>query len=712
MADGSRPEASGEASPQIRAEGRAETGAALEPWFRTSPSMLHCIDSRGRVAEVSDAWLDGLGYQRAGVLGKSLSDFLTPEFRAVAVETAGRSDSLECQIVRGDGRVLDVIMTTISQSRDADRGALNWVAVIDVTALKAASRALAESEARYRGLVEDQSDLVALSTPEGELLFVNDAYGRQYGRDPREIIGTNLFDYIPDAHRERVAEQLRGVCEEGKVVENENQVVLPSGETRWMAWTNRAIFAACGRVTAIHSVGRDIERRVVAERGLKESEARYRLLADNASDMVMLVRQDGRRVYVSPACRELLGWEPEDMLSIKTQDAVHPDDLEKIMGWLANAEDYNTTLTYRLRRRNGGYVWVEAAARRVSTDGEASLRLVVVRDIEARIAAARRIEESEAAYRLLAENSSDMVFQLDLDLVRRYVSPASREILGYDPSELVGRKPIERCHPDDAERLARVFHSLLRGESDRQSIVNRRQHRDGRWIWVESRLRALRDPATGELRGITGALRDISTRKSVEDQLAQANQRLEILAARDGLTGLANRRTFDEALAREYLRALREQSMLALMMIDVDRFKSFNDHFGHPAGDECLRRVAGAVESAIRRPGDLAARYGGEEFAVLLPNTDERGAAEVAEAIRAAVRALALPEGVADARAVTVSAGVAAITSGHRRDGHKVMLADADRALYAAKNGGRDQVARASRLGHGARMADPPRPAA
>jgi diguanylate cyclase (GGDEF)-like protein len=263
---------------------------------------------------------------------------------------------------------------------------------------------------------------------------------------------------------------------------------------------------------------------------------------------------------------------------------------------------------------------------------------------------------------------------------------------------MMGLKPAEMAYPEDAERIKAAFAALASGVADRQSPITRRQHRDGRWIWVESQMKAVRDPETGAFRGIVGALRDITLRKSMEDQLAEANHRLEILATRDGLTGLANRRAFDEMLAREHRRATRESESLALIMIDVDRFKSFNDRYGHPAGDECLKQVANAIAGTIRRPGDLATRYGGEEFAVLLPNTDERGAAEVAERIRLAVSCLALEHEGATDRIVTISAGVSATEDHIAKTGPAELLRNADGALYRAKHGGRNQVVNASWL--------------
>ena len=169
----------------------------------------------------------------------------------------------------------------------------------------------------------------------------------------------------------------------------------------------------------------------------------------------------------------------------------------------------------------------------------------------------------------------------------------------------------------------------------------------------------------------------------------QANRATRIQALRDGLTGLANRRCFNQTIEREFRRAARTGQPLSLIMMDIDLFKNFNDHYGHPSGDACLCAVSIAVQDVLRRPGDMAARFGGEEIAVLLPGTDAAGAVQVAEQMRAAVRALAIRHEASPHSIVTLSAGVACW-----RRGQPVtpiwLVGVADAALYAAKACGRD----------------------
>lgn len=163
------------------------------------------------------------------------------------------------------------------------------------------------------------------------------------------------------------------------------------------------------------------------------------------------------------------------------------------------------------------------------------------------------------------------------------------------------------------------------------------------------------------------------------------------LARQDRLSQLANRLGFDEALTLAWRRAGRERQPLSLLMIDVDKFKEFNDRYGHPEGDKVLTAIAAVIGGAVRRPGDLAARYGGEEFAVLLPNTGSEGAMRIAESIRNSVLAAAVPHEGSSYRFVTVSLGVATIVP-HNGMAQATLVENADRALYAAKAGGRNKA--------------------
>ena len=177
-----------------------------------------------------------------------------------------------------------------------------------------------------------------------------------------------------------------------------------------------------------------------------------------------------------------------------------------------------------------------------------------------------------------------------------------------------------------------------------------------------------------------------------QQQLLDTNLVLQRLMNSDGLTGLSNRRHFDEYLELEWRRALREQAQLSLLMIDVDYFKSYNDSFGHLEGDEALRKVAVAIREASSRPSDLPARYGGEEFSLVLPSTSQGGARLVAEKLRHNVAALKIPHSMpSEGSVLTISIGLSTLIPQQGSNYRELILA-ADKGLYLAKHNGRNQV--------------------
>jgi diguanylate cyclase (GGDEF)-like protein/PAS domain S-box-containing protein len=298
-----------------------------------------------------------------------------------------------------------------------------------------------------------------------------------------------------------------------------------------------------------------------------------------------------------------------------------------------------------------------------------------------------------AMYRVIIENTVDVIIRYNAEQRRVYVSPASFDMFGYTPVELLESQAGMMIHPEDFVRVHPHFLKVGPG-CPRLHLTFKVSRKDGVYIWVEGQYRYLAEDG-----GSVAVLRDVTARKQAEEmrtqateQLEAANHLLQALANQDGLTGLANRRYFDQTLQEEFRRARRQELPLAVLMIDVDSFKSYNDRYGHLSGDECLRLIARTIEGIMRRPSDHAARYGGEEFVVLLPATDTDGALMVAERIRCAVSAIGIahlgnPFGIA-----TISIGVSSVTPSSGDHSADQLIYAADCALYQAKAEGRNRV--------------------
>jgi diguanylate cyclase (GGDEF)-like protein/PAS domain S-box-containing protein len=292
---------------------------------------------------------------------------------------------------------------------------------------------------------------------------------------------------------------------------------------------------------------------------------------------------------------------------------------------------------------------------------------------------------STTDFRFLAEHSLDVLCRADLERKFVYVSPSCVHVLGWDAAEMVGRAAIEFIYEEDRVLLAGAV------GKERHTVVFRMKKKDGSLAWMENTAQLVRDDETKEPIEWIVTMRDISERKALEEQLRE-------LATVDGLTGLTNRRAFDEALNREWSRTLWEGGDLSLLLLDIDHFKRFNDRFGHQVGDDCLRAVSIAVRKSVRR-SDMVARYGGEELAVILAGADMENSARVAEKIRVAVEELDLKLGDRDDAECRVTVSIGAATAIARQGGTMRMpeslLLAADNALYQAKREGRNRIATA-----------------
>lgn len=302
----------------------------------------------------------------------------------------------------------------------------------------------------------------------------------------------------------------------------------------------------------------------------------------------------------------------------------------------------------------------------------------------------RQLKETVSIYRLITDHSRDAIVLADFDGHPYYASPAVQDLWGWNPEEVMKLRLLDLVHHDDRTRVAEVLREM-RSRSEGETIQYRARKKNAEYGWVESSLRTIRHPISNVPTGALQIVRDISERKHSEQKLEAAYHAAEALADQDALTGLANRRRLDEFLAGEWKRGLRDHAPLSFLLMDVDRFKSFNDTYGHIQGDICLQRIAQITQSFVSRTSDLAARYGGEEFAFVLPCTSSEGALRIAEEMCAELRRVGVPNTATPEGIVTVSIGCATLVPGISCCAQD-LVEMADRALYKAKREGRNRV--------------------
>jgi diguanylate cyclase (GGDEF)-like protein/PAS domain S-box-containing protein len=274
-----------------------------------------------------------------------------------------------------------------------------------------------------------------------------------------------------------------------------------------------------------------------------------------------------------------------------------------------------------------------------------------------------------------------------------FVNDAFVRLTGFPPEDILGQPCSFLRGPDTTpEHCAALDRAFAEGSYCDLEILHYR--RDGTPFWNGVTVTPVPD-APGPGTSFLVLMRDVTARRRADDRVAALADRLHDLAMSDPLTGIANRRSFDAMLEREWRRAGRTHGSTTLAMIDIDHFKSFNDRFGHPAGDTCLKTVAQALESVIRHPTDFVARYGGEEFAVLMPDLDAADALSMATRLVDAVRTAQIEHPCAPSGRLSISCGVVSARPHSYEGGFDRFMRAADQALYHAKAAGRDQVVQA-----------------
>ncbi len=436
-------------------------------------------------------------------------------------------------------------------------------------------------------------------------------------------------------------------------------------------------------------------------------------LVGQAGLACMTLCADLKVVDWNPGAERLLGYAREEICGHPLGRLVaDEEEKDKLSDYLSGVQDDSGAVSYpvtRMKARDGdaGIFCEWRGTPVVHGSGMISGVLVVAKDVTSQVESAsafRRLEKNAAA---ILESAPIGIYQADNQRQLVMANPEMAWMLGYESAEalMAEMDDIEVQMFAEGEKAGEFLFELYEGEQLNR-FRSRLRRRDGSTFWALSYAKTTVNEQE-RISGFYGFAIDISHTVRTENALKQVNAEmklsaealkrvnaeLKLSAIQDGLTRIPNRRRFDEVMDREWRRLARQRQPLSIILCDIDFFKRYNDSYGHQAGDACLQRVAQAIEAAIKRPSDLAARYGGEAFAIVLPNTEVKGALAVAERVRKAVRDLAiLHEASGVDTCITLSLGVAETVPGPDSSPDE-LIGSADKALYSAKELGRNRCA-------------------
>ena len=430
-----------------------------------------------------------------------------------------------------DGRI--IWLTGMGTPIEYEGQTAMLLSLVDITAAKEAETRLHESEERYRLVVENANEGIAV-LQDGILKFANPRFANATGYSVEELLSKPFVELIhPDDRQMAVDYYLRRMKGQEVPPLYQCRFVDKAGNTKWTE-VNAVLFDWDGRIATLALLG-DITDRKRADEALKASEEKFRALAENSSDMIVLLNKSGVISYESPAAGRLLGLSPEERIGERPFERVHPDDLPRVteaFGELMRNPGAGPGRIdeLRLQHRDGSWRTMEATGSAIVRDGEVEGSVVTLHDITERKKAEEALRASEERFRTIIENARDAVTIVDENFSVIYESPSLGTVTGYPPEEWLGKSLGDmQIHPDDVPSLASEFEHLKSQPGlVTEDVCVRYKHRDGSWHIIEATARnLLRDPG---VRGIVVNFRDVTARKQAEEAQRESELRYRLLA--------------------------------------------------------------------------------------------------------------------------------------------------------------------------------------
>ena len=570
-----------------------------------------------------------------------------------------------------------------------------------------------------RAIINQIPELVYAKDIAGRFVAANQAVARDTGLErSADLIGKTDFDLFPPDVAQRFFDIEQAIMASGTpMIDMEEQRTDQNGAPKWLLTSKVPMSGDRGDIVGLIGVARNISERKRAEQDLKAERALFRALIDQVPDYLFAKDTGCRFVIANLAVAADLGLLPEDLIG-KTDFQLHPQELaakffadeQRVIGSGESQIDIEEFVVTPSGKRR----WLSTSKAPLRNDRNEIIGIVgISRDITERKRADAALAESENRWNFALEGAGQGVWDHDLSHGTAFFSRTWRQMRGIGLDEEIDPSRdawLARVHPDDRQRILDQALRQNSGELAQNSFEYRERHRDGHYIWILSRGKAIEWMPDGRVARIIGTDTDITSLKLEEaraaEEIAQTHRRhlaalekaheaaeaaqslAQSLARHDALTGLPNRRVFAEALEAANAEAGRAAAPYAILIIDLDRFKPVNDIHGHQAGDAVLREIASRI-GALVRTGDTVARLGGDEFGVILHcgTPEEEAAASAVALADRIIHDVERPVSIGD-RYVEVGASVGIAVSPANGTDSETLLRAADMAMYRSKEEG------------------------
>ncbi|SFJ12036.1 PAS domain S-box-containing protein/diguanylate cyclase (GGDEF) domain-containing protein [Paenibacillus sp. UNC496MF] len=659
----------------------------------TAASLIVVLDDRGHILRFNRSCELATGYAFDELRGASIYDKLIPDEERADVEARlrglladGGSTANENHWRSRDGkRRLIAWSNTMLQEPGGARLIIGIG--IDITEQRKVEQELKASEERFRLIVGSMDEVV--TTYDAELkqtgihgrTVVHDGglfRNRYEGRTIREVLDPFNAGLHEDAQR-LALEEKASVVE--WTVPGSGQA---DGADRHFQTSYSTLRGNGGEPSGVVSVTRDITPLKEAEAAYRESQARIRSVLESITDAFMAFDNDGTLAYVNGEAERMLGQDRSAVLGRPLREAFPEAAEAALADGFRKAADERTPVSAEafLPRLNA---WYEM---RIYPSREGLS--VYFQDVSSRKELEQAARESRLRLVTIIETVPSGIIVVEEDGMISMANRMAEDIFGLSKTSIEGRAfrdPAWNIYGLDGERLAPEAYPVSLVMRTGRPVSNYEyvfERPDGERVMLSCNCSPVLD-GFGRLRSVLVSLSDITGRIAIQTKLQEANDELRKLSSLDGLTGVFNRRYFNEQLRAEWNRHALRKEPLSLILLDIDYFKAYNDTYGHLGGDMCLRTVASLLRAALKQPDRFVARYGGEEFAVVLPGTDGPEAAALAETLRAQVEGKEIAHANSKvSRFVTISLGVATVVPAFGSE-EEALVSDADKCLYEAK---------------------------